>query len=225
MPLYVESDLFTQFSASDCRLEDAKLSCVSLDTAQVLKHPSIWYTSESFRYSNYCGQFGGNMLNADYSLLPFHRLPGLQDPHKIFIRPDSGDKPFIPHTHILNQHYHASLRVVSELYCIDPIEMCVVSSVKSIEKEWRLLIINDKVVTGSLYKLDGDVEFDAISDDVINFGTNILNTYSHRPDQRGFVLDVCLSNGEFKIVEFNSLSCADWYLSDTQQVIRVLESI
>lgn len=93
-----------------------------------------------------------------------------------------------------------------------------------IQKEIRCWIVDKKVITISLYKL-GSKGFQQNYDheqEAIDFAQSMVNIYS---PSRAFVLDICLHNGQYKVVEINCLNCAGYYDANMSKLIQALETM
>lgn len=96
-----------------------------------------------------------------------------------------------------------------------------VSTVKTISKEMRFWVVNGKVITGSTYRDAG----------VFNIhGTVFPEDYEYAQTMvdifqlnEAFVIDTCVVNGEYKIVEAGCINAAGFYNADMLKVIMALE--
>ena len=99
-----------------------------------------------------------------------------------------------------------------------------VANTKPIEKEIRCWIVDGKVVTISLYKL-GKKGFQQDYDheqEAIDFAQKMVDIYA---PSRAFVLDICLSEGEYKIVEINCINSAGFYDANMSKLIQAIETM
>lgn len=83
-----------------------------------------------------------------------------------------------------------------------------------IEKEYRLFIIDGKVVTGSEYKPDIS---SIIPVQIIEFANMIISYWCPFPLM---ILDICVSNGNFYIMEIQNFHSAGFYASDLDKIIN-----
>ncbi len=143
---------------------------------------------------------------------------------KIFARPDSYLKEFsgriIPAENLTSAHfdygfYHEDINL--------PI---VLAPLKQIEKEFRFICIDHQIITGCEYVADGRKGGRTINiedkDPVSLFAQKIAdeNSFYHI----AYVIDVCVSNGKFYLVEMNPFSGADFYNCDAKKIIESLEN-
>ncbi|MCB9615233.1 MAG: ATP-grasp domain-containing protein [Sandaracinus sp.] len=91
---------------------------------------------------------------------------------------------------------------------------------RAIEDEWRLFVVDGRVVTGSHYRSGETLDVhDDVPSEVAAFGEGIAVRYTPSP---AFVLDVARSRGTLKVVEYNCLHGAGFYASDVGAVVRAL---
>lgn len=96
-----------------------------------------------------------------------------------------------------------------------------VSSPKNIQKEIRFWVVDGKVITGSQYRLGNQTLYsEYFEDEAKEFAQQMVNTFQLA---KAFVIDVCLANDEWKIVECGCLNCAGFYRADLQRVVEALE--
>lgn len=97
-----------------------------------------------------------------------------------------------------------------------------VSTPKIIHKEIRFWVVDGKIITGSQYRLGNNVIYDDIYEqEAIEFAQNMVDKFQLA---KGFVIDVCLTDNGWKIVECNCINCAGFYKADLQKVIIALEN-
>lgn len=110
--------------------------------------------------SSYYPCFGDDLLNERYLMLPFGELlrrkwwlyRTLGEDGALFIRPNAGNKRFIGQL-VYDEHFEKDLPRLG-FYEVRPEEMVVVARPINIEREFRWLVVNGKVVTGATYKGD-----------------------------------------------------------------------
>ena len=122
------------------------ISYCSLNLARKIdKHapwtPSIYCTLKNYECYNYYPYVGALILNSDYFMIPYGELMRMKDrlfkifgqDNSIFIRPSSGFKLFTG-TLLYNKDIRKQLDQI-ELYGIEPHNIIVVSSPKTIIRE------------------------------------------------------------------------------------------
>lgn len=203
----------------------------SVQAAKVIKQKSSWDTSHLPRFENYkCSIFypilGSKMLSSEYAFLPFKDLQRLWGFYQeafnndcLFIRPDEGDKKFSGQVVENVDRFFAKEYVYLNQFC-EPDTMCLLANAYNISKEYRLLICNGKFVTGSQYRLNGQIHRSTdVPQNVINYAEEISSIYS--PDMI-FILDVCESKNNLYVLEVNPVHCAGLYKMDAEIFVSTI---
>ena len=96
-----------------------------------------------------------------------------------------------------------------------------VSSVKNIQQEIRFWIVKGKIVTASQYKIGSRViSNENVDQAAYDFCDKMISIFQLND---AFVMDLCLVNGEYKIVECGCINCAGFYKSNLQKLLMSLE--
>jgi hypothetical protein len=97
-----------------------------------------------------------------------------------------------------------------------------VSTVKNIQKEIRFWVVDGKVVTGSQYRLANQLILDSVYEEqALEFAQSMVDIFQLA---EAFVIDVCLTDGDWKIVECGCINCAGFYKSDIQKMIMAVDA-
>lgn len=95
-----------------------------------------------------------------------------------------------------------------------------VSMPKNIYREIRFFIVGGKISTGSQYRIGNRLSLNIINDvldsDAIAFCEDMIKIYQL---SSSFVMDVCLTENGWKIIECGCINCAGFYNSDMQRLI------
>lgn len=212
------------FKATDC--------VVVYSSLQLLKHvqrecqwiPGAYGNLAHMECTYYYPRLGQFLLNNRYTMLPYGEMLRQKDfliqthgvRNCLFVRPSSGFKLFAGQV-ISGDTYERDVEQLG-FYDVEPEKIVCVSEPRNIALEWRLVVVNGKVVTGSQYK-----EYDALEckpgmpDEVLRYGNEIAKVW--QPDTC-WTLDVCqLANGELKLLEIGSFSGAGLYDCDLEIVV------
>ncbi len=96
-----------------------------------------------------------------------------------------------------------------------------VASLKSIQKEFRFFIVGGQIITGSLYRTGCFINYSNIVDDgAVEFCKEMIKVF---PIADAFVMDICLTDGEWKIIEVGCINCAGFYSSNIPSLLMALE--
>ncbi|KKN98839.1 hypothetical protein LCGC14_0140800 [marine sediment metagenome] len=209
------------------RDEDASDACVlcygDVDFVKMIKRrasfiPGTWCNFENMKCSTYFAYLGRHLLNREYAMMPlgdlmrrWNNLTEYPPNTSLFIRPDSGAKPFTGYVVKPDKHH----KIESLIKTIGPEVLVVVSPEKQIDAEWRFVICNKKVITGCRYLPDESVYFPQTS---FRLAQEIAQN-EWQPDIC-YTVDIAESGGEKYLLEINSFSCAGLYLCDMESIIR-----
>lgn len=213
----------------------------SLQHGQQILHmpmyPGVLLTLENYECFNYYGYFGDHLLNSNYMMFGLNdvirnkqRIFDTLKTDKIFIRPSNGFKSFTGQL-IPKDRFEFEFNVLSQSYGgLDTNTLVLLSETQDIEEEYRFIVIDGKVISGSLYldksnRDDFNPYYDKICEDsnAIDFANKMSKIY--QPD-KAYTIDVCrLSNGEYKLVELNSFFCASMYGNDYDKVVESVNDL
>jgi hypothetical protein len=97
-----------------------------------------------------------------------------------------------------------------------------ISSPKLIYKEARVWIIDGKIVTQSYYRFNSNIQWsEDVDPEGLDFAQQMADLYQ---PAEAFVMDICLTPDDWKIVEINCINCAGFYQGDLQKIIIALEN-
>lgn len=178
--------------------------------------------------SYYMSQLNPNLFfNYDAIYLPFgsiiHKKEQLKDifGKYIFIRPDSGFKTFTGF-HVKIDDIEAELSSTLQISNPSPHDMCLIAKAKSILGEYRFVVCNREVITGSQYRWDGklDVRID-VHDEAWEFVDKYVAKASWQLDSC-YVVDIFLGEDGPKIGEFNSFASSGLYNCDMDKIVSAV---
>jgi hypothetical protein len=96
-----------------------------------------------------------------------------------------------------------------------------VSSLKNIQKEFRFYIVDGEIITGSLYKEGYFVRYsDIVDDEAIDFCNDMIKRFELA---EAFVMDVCLTDNQWKIIECGCINCAGLYKANIPKLLMAIE--
>jgi hypothetical protein len=217
------------FPRGACVVTLADIDLVQRIRADDIWTPGVFATIEHFYCSQYYAHFGRFLLNRDYAMLPFAELARCADflfrtfgrDGRIFVRPDSPLKLFTGLV-VARDSLAKDLEFMA-FYEFPTESLVVVSSPKTIVKEWRFVVADGHVVTGSQYK-EGDKVVALPHYDHAAFDLAAAIAGSYWPDPV-WVLDICQTNdGAFHLLECGPFSFAGLYACDQDAVVEAVSS-
>lgn len=201
----------------------------TLDLFQYIKshrnwNPTGWCDFTNLSCSVFYEHFETYLLNQEYQILPIsdaiaqesNLYRSLAVNHKLFVRPDSVDKLFngqIVDIDSFSEFLSAQTK--------DQARRVLIGKPMPIQQEWRLFIANDHIVDGCQYFLGEDFDYQpGIPECIRHFVSNVFDDVQWRPDSL-FVMDVCDSNNDLRIIEFNSYNCSGLLKCDVSKFVSV----
>jgi len=188
--------------------------------------PHSYCDFKKFDFSYYSNYFYKYLLNKDFHLFPskvfFDNLfkDYFNNIDKIFVKSNSGKKTFSGMSISKNDNLYI------DSYDLRDEEIIVVSSYKEIEKEYRFVVCDKEIISGSLYKINGEFKFEKIENgEEWNFVQDVINDelIEEAYIQDIYTIDVCSSNGNLFVLEINSFSCAGLYDCDIKRISEFIE--
>jgi hypothetical protein len=235
------SKIINKFNADDCVVYYGSIGLAKKIKRNASWIPGVYLNELAFECTSYYPNFGNELLHNNYIMLPFGDLIRQKDfifkqfnCDEIFLRPNSGTKNFTGT--VLNYDNFNDGVNLAGFYGIEPNLLCIVSNAKKLKKEWRFVIADQNVVSGSLYRdwtIGGDysesetkdivllkskqIEEYCIDNDVYDYVNRVAKLYE--PD-KCWTIDIALcDNNDFKVLEIGSFSCAGLYANDMNKVV------
>lgn len=171
----------------------------------------------------YSLHYGDNMLNADALICKLTDEFTWNIFEQKFIKPTFDSKAFKAELFteegwrmsVENFLYNHKSEILNENTMIQ------VSSPKNIQKEIRFWVVGGKIITGSQYKIGDNVIYDDVFEESAQeFAQSMVDKFQLAD---AFVIDVCLSDGQWKVIECNCLNCAGFYKANLPKLICELE--
>lgn len=194
--------------------------------------PSFYMQETQLSCRHYLPQIPSYLLlNADYIMLPYGEFKRRGEQafdyfktNKLFIRPDSGLKTFAGTTIHLDD-FDYEINTLDKLTSATDDTIILISKIKPIHKEYRIVIADRKVIASSQYKEnDKVIMIEGAPDGAINVA-NAVAKLEWQPDT-AYTVDVAeLDNGLFKIIELNSFSCAGLYACNIRDVVKGISEV
>lgn len=176
------------------------------------------FLNEEFRYDRWLTELGSELLNHD---VVTGTLSNIDVTHfdQFFIRPLEDNKAF--DGVVIDNEMLGTWRKDQSKSGICNLAV-MASSVKEIFREYRLFIVNQKFVTGSVYKIGGvpTVSSD-IEDGVINYAHSVIKKWC---PSESHVIDIALTEKGYKVIEFNNINSSGFYGSNVPKYVEAIQS-
>ncbi len=171
-------------------------------------------------------RWGSHMLNADSHVCEFQHVKFQHDAQ--FVRPIDDSKYFAGRVFDREEFEEWQKKVVlleeqtgTSLRADTLVQVC---NPKQIYQEIRYWIVDEQIVTRSIYKTGSRVHYDSNVDERFDeFVWERINRVTGWCPECAFVIDVCDTPEGMKIVEINTINSAGFYAGDMQRLVMALE--
>ena len=181
----------------------------------------VFFDEKAFSIENYIEKWGRHMLNYDALVTTFKELidGNNYSPDKLlFIRPNDDSKSFAGEVKRFDEiiDWYEKLKVIENTNLSFESKI-VVSEPYSIHLEWRLWIVNKKVVASSKYREYFKLrKEEGCPADVISFAEERCQQYTPHDV---FVMDICLCGDKYFIVECGCMNGAGFYKANIENIV------
>lgn len=180
----------------------------------------LFFDEKSFSIENYLEKWSWHMLNYDASVTTFNELinNSYSAEKLLFIRPNDDSKSFSGEVKRFDEinDWYQKLKAIENTN-LSPDSKIVVSEPYNIQYEWRLWIVNKKVVASSKYREYFKLKKEeGCPTDVIAFAEERCQQYTPHDV---FVMDICLCGDEYFIVECGCMNGAGFYKANIGNIV------
>ena len=231
VPFEGSEQFLTLFAPEDCVVVYGSLQ-LARQIQKVAKWvPGVYCNLEKYACTSYYPAFGEDLLNYNYIMLPFGELlrrkeflfKVLGNSRCLFVRPSSGFKLFTGKV-VKYEEWEREIEKFG-FYDIEPNQVVVVAEPQNLAEEWRFVVVDGVVVSGSQYhnkygsKLDSKVPKEALE-----YAKEAAKKYS--PD-RVWTLDICRTSdyGEYFVLEIGCFSSAGLYVCPMEPIVQEVSRI
>lgn len=178
----------------------------------------IFYDSIKFD-QQYYSQLGLPLLNSDAAYIPLNQSIEMRFTQDMFVKPSKDLKAFaatvLPFGLSIVEHlgYNPLIANTNNDYLL-------AATPKVVQHEYRFFVVGGLVVTGSQYVVNGKIQYRELnSSKEHNDAIAVANEFAklYQPSEI-FTLDICCSNGEYFIVEYNCFHCSGLYACDIKKI-------
>jgi hypothetical protein len=193
--------------------------------------PGAYHNTPEFDCTSYYPYLGKYLLNSNYMMLPYGELYRKRDmlfdkfgeQDTIFVRPNSGGKVFTGKL-VTRDRYEKDISQLG-YYHIKPRELVVVANPRNLNKEWRFIVVDGKVIAGSQYRSNDEKN---VSPEVSPSAWDLAEEIAGGRYQpaRAWSLDICETMaGNQYLMEIGCVSCAGWYACDPEPIVREVSRV
>lgn len=182
--------------------------------------PGLFW-DEELTFNTWKEHWGTHLLNHDSEVCKFSdiKFDGIK-----FIRPIHDLKTFSGEVIDSNDFGEWQEKVLQyDDGLVNSETLCAVAIPKVIHQEFRFFVLDGKVLTGSRYKLGDRVTSSGNVDQYItDYAQARVDEW--QPD-RGFVIDIALTDDGCKVIEINNLNSAGFYECDLSKIIQSIDEM
>ena len=186
--------------------------------------PGSW-TNDNYDYRVWSTKW--KCLN-NGTVYKFGEIP--EQTNLFFIRPCADDKAFTGQVFgweefsgwrdkVLDLAKDYSFRDITQLDKNSPV---VVAVPRKIQEEYRFVIVDGKVITGSQY---GKGLYKQVTEDQTELIAFVQECADCWTPARVFVVDVALCGGEYSVIEMGNMNSAGLYRCDSQKIVMAIEEM
>lgn len=187
--------------------------------------PGFWCRFDQLRCSAYYAHYSAYLVQQDYAYYPGYAVHEKRDlifktfaeNDHVFIRPDENDKTF--NARVIKP---AHTEVFFEMY---PYVLCLVARPIQIDEEWRLIMLDDKVITGSRYMLEGQLAPLADVPQIVIDAAEKIAKSTVQQVHPIYAMDIARIGDDYKLLEISSVNCAGLYACDLQKFVAAVHSL
>lgn len=181
----------------------------------------FFFNEAAFSIENYITKWGEHMLNFGASITTVRQLVNedYESDKLLFVRPDNDSKSFsgeVIKFFEVKAWYNKLIFSDSLVLTIDT--KIIVSEPYHLKYEWRLWIVNKKVIASSKYREEFRLKKErGCPGSVVKFAEDRCLEYTPHDI---FVMDVCQTGDEFYIIECGCMNSAGFYASDIGAIVK-----
>ena len=184
-------------------------------------YKGYFFDQDSFSIENYFEKWGTHMLNYGAMVTSFNELmfKDYEADKLLFIRPDDDSKSFSGEVKKYSEirNWFERLKIFDNT-TLSLNSKIVVSEPYHLRFEWRLWIVNKRVVAASKYREDFRLKKEkGCPTEVIQFAQQRCLEYTPHDV---FVMDICETGDSFFIVECGCLNSAGFYSADIPAIVH-----
>lgn len=193
--------------------------------------PGAWCSFDNYKCSTYFAHWGKHLFNGIYTIIPIGEALRMEQrlftwfeqtkfPGQIFVRPNSGAKPFTGQV-VKRKEWGEFCDMASEV--MEPHALIVVSSVKSdLSAEYRFVVADGQVIAATQYLEKGEPYSSPRVNDYARALAVEIASGEFRPDPM-YTIDIgemWYSPRKAYLIEVNSFSCAGMYACNPRPIIE-----
>lgn len=217
IPFSSNPDENIPFKSNECVITHGTIQfCKQIEKAYgKIWVPGLYFNDNVKTFTAFASHIGEDLLNSDFIILSLSEFKR-RKMKNVFIKPLSGLKEFVGQI----ASWHDQLSSVE----IDPTTLCVISQPQEIKAEFRYVIVNREVITGSEYRWDNVLD---VRRDTLPVCDELANKVAKMQWQADlvYVCDIASTDNGPKVIELNAFSSSGLYACDTYKIVEAVSKI
>jgi len=193
--------------------------------------PTAWMTLKNLECVSYYTHWRNHMLIRQNAFVTWKMLHDdkefyyerLSVDDSLFVKPNANLKLFTGKVVPIDD-FEKFYRMETDCYDVPPDTLCVIAKPYKLSHEWRFVVCEGKVVTGSQYRVDGNPETSPRVDLKAKEVAERVACDPWQPDP-AYVVDVAQSGDEYGLLEIGSVNCAGMYECDAAAFVTALSDL
>lgn len=184
--------------------------------------PGVFFNECTFQFAEAFKHYGTHCLNFDALFTTMGALAREPFPNRkqLFIRPVGDLKQFAGNVFSFGEYREWCASLSGGDLTITLETSIVAVTRKQIDHEWRLFIVNKRVISGSHYRSFGALAVSKyIPGAVIHFGEELAAIWS---SDIVYVMDIAESGGRYSLIEINGFNSSGFYASDIKKIVSAV---
>lgn len=198
--------------------------------SQLHWNPGSFCQDQAFRCSTWYDSARRWLVHSDWHICTALELVArareiaaqLNSADRLFVRPDSPLKPFSGR--VVDVATVSLAKLDYGFYYDDDTILVVAAPVRQIDQEWRFVVVNRSVVTGSAYDPETRKPLPVPTDSTAAAFASTVASQLPSPDIV-YVLDVCQCDGDLRLLELNPFGGADLYACDAVAIVDSVSAV
>ncbi len=224
IPFSEQPDPNIPFHINDCVVSHGSVEFIQqISNSCLYEHPGEYFSRNTKMFSVFATYYGDLMFNDSWVLITYGEFVrrGLAEGESIFIKPNNGMKEF-PGKVVYWDTFEEFVDSTKRIKPILSSTLCVAAPVRPIKAEFRYVIADGKVVTGSQYryanKLDVRIDTMPQADELVRK----VAEFEWQPEPV-YVCDIGIDDEDnAKIIELNVFSSSGLYACDTVAIAEAV---
>ncbi len=224
------SDLDFGFIGIEVRQRQVDLSILDQEAGRIVFHGAtsliqraaehevyrdgVFYDAHTFTHEAYVRGFGSAYVNHSAQLLKWDEVLSLPFTAKTryFLKPRNDLKSFTGSVCTREQLARIRSELIKHEHLLQ--DLVVVNEPCEIDAEWRLFVVGDKIVSGSMYRpsMDPNVPSDALA-----FASEAIVQWT---PHEVFVLDIGRVDRQWRVIECNCFNWCRFYSSNVLDIVQ-----